>query len=73
MAYQRQPRRATDTMLLAVWFIGYHALIMSFAALQRVERLLAGSKREGAKEARRRTWSPERTIRSLRDSRFFDL
>jgi hypothetical protein len=72
MAYQSQPRRATDTMLLAVWFIGYHALILSFAALQRVERLLAGSKREGAKEARR-TWSSGRTIRSLRDSRFFDF
>jgi hypothetical protein len=53
MAIQSQPRRATDTMLLAVWFIGYHALIRSFAALQRVERLLAGSKREGTKEALR--------------------
>jgi hypothetical protein len=72
MAYQSQPRRTTDTMLLAVWSIGYHALILLFAALQRVERLLAGSKREGAKDARR-TWSPERTIRSLGDSRFFDL
>jgi hypothetical protein len=43
MAPKSQPRRATDTLLLAVWVIGYHALIRSFAALQRVERLLAGS------------------------------
>ena len=48
----RRRRRATDTLLLSIWVIGYHALIRLFAALQRVERLLAGSKREDAKAAR---------------------
>jgi hypothetical protein len=45
---QGQRRGATATLLLSLWVIGYHALIRTFAALQRVERLLAGFKREGA-------------------------
>jgi len=44
MTLQTQPRRATDTLLLSFWVIGYHALIRSFAVLQRVEQLLAGPK-----------------------------
>ncbi len=38
-------RRATDTVLLSIWVIGYQALIRSFAMLQRVERFLTASKR----------------------------
>jgi len=45
-------RRAKDALLLSIWVMSYHALIRSFAALQRIERFLAGFKREGAKASR---------------------
>jgi len=53
MTLQRQRRRVTDTLLLSIWVIGYYVLIRTFAALQRFERLLTGSKREGTNEAPR--------------------
>ena len=51
MTLPRQRRLVKDTLLLSIWVIGYCVLIWTFAALQRFERLLAGYKREGAKEA----------------------
>jgi cation transport regulator ChaC len=49
MTLQKQRRRTTDILLLAIWVFGYGALIRLFAALQRVERRVSGSKRAGAK------------------------
>jgi hypothetical protein len=47
MASQKQSRRATDTLLLSIWIFAYYALLRCFRALQRIETLLAGSKRAG--------------------------
>jgi len=52
MTLQGQQQRGKDSLLLSIWVIGYRALIRAFAVLQRVERLLAGSKRAGTNETR---------------------
>lgn len=52
MTLKEHGRRATDTLLLSIWVMSYHALIRSFVALQRIERFLAGFRREAAKTSR---------------------
>ncbi len=52
MTLQTHRRRATDVLLLSIWVMSYHALIRSFAALQRIERFVSGFKLEGAKASR---------------------
>lgn len=49
MTILKQQRRATDTLLVSIWVYGYGAMTRLFAALQRVERLVSGSKRTDTK------------------------
>ena len=39
-----EPRGAKEFLLLSIWVFAYRVLIRSFAALQRVERVLGNSK-----------------------------
>jgi hypothetical protein len=53
MTLQGQQRGPGDILLVSIWVFGYAALIRFFAALQRVERLISGSKQVNSKYAQR--------------------